>query len=194
MLQLPQGSGSRLLLHTLRGGRVPPGAFTCRPPWGGGWGGQTPVAPRSPHPCSFYSYKSFETGVAPNVALAPPAQQKVVSSPPCATVVSRAPEPLATCIQPRKRKLAVDTPGAPETPAPVAAPEDGKDSEAEVEVDSREECTCESGSLPAPGHRRAARRCGERSANVRFPSRPCVRSHLLPVLPLLPVPYLIQLR
>ncbi|XP_053061512.1 ski oncogene isoform X2 [Acinonyx jubatus] len=90
---------------------------------------------------SFYSYKSFETGVAPNVALAPPAQQKVVSSPPCATVVSRAPEPLATCIQPRKRKLAVDTPGAPETPAPVAAPEDGKDSEAEVEVDSREECT-----------------------------------------------------
>uniref|UniRef100_A0A667HQE6 Ski oncogene n=1 Tax=Lynx canadensis TaxID=61383 RepID=A0A667HQE6_LYNCA len=143
---------------------------------------------------SFYSYKSFETGVAPNVALAPPAQQKVVSSPPCATVVSRAPEPLATCIQPRKRKLAVDTPGAPETPAPVAAPEDGKDSEAEVEVDSREECTCGSGSLPAPGRRRAARRCGERSANVRFPSRPCVRSHLLPVLPLLPVPYLIQLR
>ncbi|XP_045865925.1 ski oncogene isoform X3 [Meles meles] len=92
---------------------------------------------------SFYSYKSFETGVAPNVALAPPAQQKVVSSPPCATVVSRAPEPLATCLQPRKRKLTVDTPGAPETPAPVAvaAPEDDKDSEAEVEVESREECT-----------------------------------------------------
>ncbi|CAK7317892.1 Ski oncogene [Vulpes lagopus] len=90
---------------------------------------------------SFYSYKSFETGVAPNVALAPPAQQKVVSSPPCATVVSRAPEPLATCLQPRKRKLTVDTPGAPETPAPAAAPEDDKDSEAEVEVESREECT-----------------------------------------------------
>ncbi|XP_032719078.1 ski oncogene isoform X3 [Lontra canadensis] len=92
---------------------------------------------------SFYSYKSFETGVAPNVALAPPAQQKVVSSPPCTTVVSRAPEPLATCLQPRKRKLTVDTPGAPETPAPVAvaAPEDDKDSEAEVEVESREECT-----------------------------------------------------
>ncbi|XP_047580295.1 ski oncogene isoform X2 [Lutra lutra] len=92
---------------------------------------------------SFYSYKSFETGVAPNVALAPPAQQKVMSSPPCTTVVSRAPEPLATCLQPRKRKLTVDTPGAPETPAPVAvaAPEDDKDSEAEVEVESREECT-----------------------------------------------------
>lgn len=106
-----------------------------------------------PIPRSFYSYKSFETGVAPNVALAPPAQQKVVSSPPCTAVVSRAPEPLATCLQPRKRKLTVDTPGAPETPAPVAvaAPEDDKDSEAEVEVDSREECACESGSLPAPG-------------------------------------------
>lgn len=114
-------------------------------------GGQTPVAPTAPMPCSFYSYKSFETGVAPNVALAPPAQQKVVSSSPCATVVSRAPEPLATCLQPRKRKLTVDTPGAPETPAPVAAPEDDKDSEAEVEVESREECTCESGSSAAQG-------------------------------------------
>ncbi|NP_001075287.1 ski oncogene [Equus caballus] len=99
---------------------------------------------------SFYSYKSFETGVAPNVALAPPAQQKVVSSPPCATVVSRAPEPLATCVQPRKRKLAVDTPGAPETPVPVAAPEDDKDSEAEVEVESREEFTSSLSSLSSP--------------------------------------------
>lgn len=121
---------------------------------------------RPPIPHSFYSYKSFETGVAPNVALAPPAQQKVVSSPPCTTVVSRAPEPLATCLQPRKRKLTVDTPGAPETPAPVAvaAPEDDKDSEAEVEVESREECTCESGSWPAP-----ARCC-------TAPSRPPVTS------------------
>ncbi|GAB5574457.1 ski oncogene isoform X4 [Prionailurus iriomotensis] len=107
------------------------------------------LASSSSKPC-FYSYKSFETGVAPNVALAPPAQQKVVSSPPCATVVSRAPEPLATCIQPRKRKLAADTPGAPETPAPVAAPEDGKDSEAEVEVDSREEFTSSLSSLSSP--------------------------------------------
>ncbi|KAK2490078.1 hypothetical protein MC885_012089 [Smutsia gigantea] len=99
---------------------------------------------------SFYSYKSFETGVAPNVALAPPAQQKVVSSPSCTTVVSRAPEPLATCAQPRKRKLAVDTPSAPETPAPMAALEDDKDSEAEVEVESREEFTSSLSSLSSP--------------------------------------------
>ncbi|XP_020027032.1 ski oncogene isoform X2 [Castor canadensis] len=99
---------------------------------------------------SFYSYKSFETAVAPNVALAPPAQQKVVNSPPCATVVSRAPEPLTTCIQPRKRKLTVDTPGAPEALAPAAAPEEDKDSEAEVEVESREEFTSSLSSLSSP--------------------------------------------
>ncbi|XP_021564938.1 ski oncogene, partial [Carlito syrichta] len=99
---------------------------------------------------SFYSYKSFETAVAPNVALAPPAPQKVENSPPCATIVSRAPEPLTICIQPRKRKLAVDTPGPPETLAPVAAPEEDKDSEAEVEVESREEFTSSLSSLSSP--------------------------------------------
>ncbi|XP_032616782.1 ski oncogene, partial [Hylobates moloch] len=99
---------------------------------------------------SFYSYKSFETAVAPNVALAPPAQQKVVSSPPCAAAVSRAPEPLATCTQPRKRKLTVDTPGTAETLVPVAAPEEDKDSEAEVEVESREEFTSSLSSLSSP--------------------------------------------
>ncbi|XP_017599468.1 PREDICTED: ski oncogene [Corvus brachyrhynchos] len=51
---------------------------------------------------SFYSYKSFESAVAPNVALAPPAQQKIVSNPPCATVVSRSSESLGSA-QPRKR-------------------------------------------------------------------------------------------
>ncbi|XP_055984411.1 ski oncogene [Sorex fumeus] len=99
---------------------------------------------------SFYSYKSFETGVAPNVALAPPAQQKVASSPACATVASRIPEPLATCIQPRKRKLTADAPGAPDPPMPAGAPEEDKDSEAEVEVESREEFTSSLSSLSSP--------------------------------------------
>ncbi|XP_007529562.1 ski oncogene isoform X2 [Erinaceus europaeus] len=93
---------------------------------------------------SFYSYKSFETGVAPNVALAPPTQQKMVSSPPCTTVVTRVSEPLATCVQPRKRKLTVDV------PEPLVAPEDDKDSEAEVEVESREEFTSSLSSLSSP--------------------------------------------
>nr|XP_048272677.1 ski oncogene isoform X1 [Myodes glareolus] len=99
---------------------------------------------------SFYSYKSFETAVAPNVALAPPTQQKVVNSPPCTTVASRAPEPLTTCIQPRKRKLTMETPGAPDMLASVAAPEEDKDSEAEVEVESREEFTSSLSSLSSP--------------------------------------------
>ncbi|XP_064137189.1 ski oncogene isoform X1 [Loxodonta africana] len=101
---------------------------------------------------SFYSYKSFETAVAPNVALAPPAQQKVVTSPPCATVVSRAAEPLSVSIQPRKRKLAEENPVVPETLVPLAAPEEDKDSEAEVEVESREECkfTSSLSSLSSP--------------------------------------------
>lgn len=99
---------------------------------------------------SFYSYKSFETAVAPNVALAPPTQQKVVNSPPCTTVASRAPEPLTTCIQPRKRKLTMETPGAPDMLTSVAAPEEDKDSEAEVEVESREEFTSSLSSLSSP--------------------------------------------
>ncbi|KAH0514773.1 Ski oncogene [Microtus ochrogaster] len=99
---------------------------------------------------SFYSYKSFETAVAPNVALAPPTQQKVVNSPPCTTVASRAPEPLTTCIQPRKRKLTMETPGAPDVLTSVAAPEEDKDSEAEVEVESREELTSSLSSLSSP--------------------------------------------
>uniref|UniRef100_A0A8C9QGV6 Ski oncogene n=1 Tax=Spermophilus dauricus TaxID=99837 RepID=A0A8C9QGV6_SPEDA len=61
-----------------------------------------------------------------------------------------APEPLTSCIQPRKRKLTTDTPGAPETVAPVAAPEEDKDSEAEVEVESREEFTSSLSSLSSP--------------------------------------------
>lgn len=121
---------------------------------------------------SFYSYKSFETGVAPNVALAPPAQQKVVSSPPCATVVTRGPEPLATCIQPRKRKLTVDPPGASETPVPAAAPEDDKESEAEVEVESREEFTSSLSSLSSPSFTSSSSAKDLSSPGVHAPPAP----------------------
>lgn len=121
---------------------------------------------------SFYSYKSFETGVAPNVALAPPAQQKVMSSPPCATVVTRGPEPLATCIQPRKRKLTVDPPGASETPVPAAAPEDDKESEAEVEVESREEFTSSLSSLSSPSFTSSSSAKDLSSPGVHAPPAP----------------------
>lgn len=82
--------------------------------------------------------------MAPNVALAPPAQQKIVSNPPCATVVSRSSEPLSTTAQPRKRKPAAENTAIPEAAATavatVTAPEEDKESEAEIEVETREEC------------------------------------------------------
>uniref|UniRef100_A0A8C6XJ19 Ski oncogene n=1 Tax=Naja naja TaxID=35670 RepID=A0A8C6XJ19_NAJNA len=43
---------------------------------------------------SFYSYKSFENSVAPNVALAPPPQPKIVSNPLCPPAALRNAEPL----------------------------------------------------------------------------------------------------
>ncbi|NXM75780.1 SKI protein, partial [Serilophus lunatus] len=95
---------------------------------------------------SFYSYKSFENAVAPNVALAPPAQQKMVSNPPCATVVSRGSDALSSA-QPRKRKH-VEHAAAPE--ATATAPEEDKESEAEIEVETREEFTSSLSSLSSP--------------------------------------------
>lgn len=106
--------------------------------------------------CSFYSYKSFENAVAPNVALAPPAQPKIVSNPPCATAVSRSNELLNSPTQPRKRKHVPEPPAVPEplptttaTPTIPAVPatEEDKESEAEIEVETREECKCELPSL-----------------------------------------------
>ncbi|XP_014427050.2 ski oncogene isoform X1 [Pelodiscus sinensis] len=99
---------------------------------------------------SFYSYKSFETSVAPNVALAPPAQQKIVSNSPCATVVSRNSEPLSSPVQPRKRKLTADNPAVLEAAATVTATEEDKESEAEIEVETREEFTSSLSSLSSP--------------------------------------------
>ncbi|NXO04462.1 SKI protein, partial [Rhinopomastus cyanomelas] len=108
---------------------------------------------------SFYSYKSFENAVAPNVALAPPAQQKIVSNPPCATVVSRSSESLSSsAAQPRKRKAAAENMAVPEAAATavttvtatVTAPEEDKESEAEIEVETREEFTSSLSSLSSP--------------------------------------------
>lgn len=134
------------------------------------------------------------------MALAPPAQQKVVNSPPCSTVVSRAPEPLPTCIQPRKRKLTADAPGAPEILVPVAAAEEDKDSEAEVEVESREECEWLS-FLSALCRLVGAAGQGSRVRlwlQQPFPTCSCslqslVPSHLLLVLAVLTILHVIQL-
>ncbi|XP_042334510.1 ski oncogene isoform X2 [Sceloporus undulatus] len=107
---------------------------------------------------SFYSYKSFENAIAPNVALAPPPQPKIISHPPpCATIASRNNEPLNSLPQPRKRKHVSENPTIPEpTPttvvasAPVPATEEDKESEAEIEVETREEFTSSLSSLSSP--------------------------------------------
>ncbi|XP_044301179.1 ski oncogene isoform X2 [Varanus komodoensis] len=110
---------------------------------------------------SFYSYKSFENAVAPNVALAPPPQPKIVSNPLCATAVPRSSEPLSSPPQPRKRKHVPENPAIPEplptaavTPTAAALPatEEEKESEAEIEVETREECkfTSSLSSLSSP--------------------------------------------
>ncbi|XP_065711027.1 ski oncogene isoform X2 [Patagioenas fasciata] len=102
---------------------------------------------------SFYSYKSFENAVAPNVALAPPAPQKLLSTPPCASAAPRGSEAGASAA-PRRRKPPPENAAGPEPPpappAAAAAPEEDKESEAEIEVETREEFTSSLSSLSSP--------------------------------------------
>ncbi|KAM3824335.1 ski oncogene isoform 2-T2 [Vipera latastei] len=109
---------------------------------------------------SFYSYKSFENSVAPNVALAPPPQPKIVSNPLCPPAVLPNGDPLSSPPQLRKRKHVSEHPAVPEpTPttaavptvaAPAPATEEDKESEAEIEVETREEFTSSLSSLSSP--------------------------------------------
>ncbi|XP_026549214.1 ski oncogene-like, partial [Notechis scutatus] len=108
---------------------------------------------------SFYSYKSFENSVAPNVALAPPPQPKIVSNPLCPPAALRNGETLSSPPQLRKRKHVAEHPAVPEPPpvaavpttaAPAPATEEEKESEAEIEVETREEFTSSLSSLSSP--------------------------------------------
>ncbi|XP_075045663.1 ski oncogene isoform X2 [Mixophyes fleayi] len=101
---------------------------------------------------SFYNYKSFENLVAPNVALTPPAQQKVITSPLCAPAVPRStPASSGSPAQSRKRRPTAELLPAPEAPAPPATVrEEEKESETEIEVESREEFTSSLSSLSSP--------------------------------------------
>ncbi|CAH2320006.1 ski oncogene isoform X1 [Pelobates cultripes] len=101
----------------------------------------------------FYNYKSFENLVAPNVALAPPAQQKVITSPPCAPAVPRSAQISSSPAQSRKRRPTSELTPVPEAPAPPApVREEEKESETEIEVESREDCkfTSSLSSLSSP--------------------------------------------
>ncbi|KAM9299609.1 ski oncogene isoform 2-T2 [Gastrophryne carolinensis] len=100
---------------------------------------------------SFYNYKSFENLIAPNVALAPPTQQKVITSPLCAPPVPRSTQASSSPGQSRKRRPTAELPPAIEAPAPpIPAREEEKESETEIEVESREEFTSSLSSLSSP--------------------------------------------
>ncbi|XP_040181834.1 ski oncogene isoform X1 [Rana temporaria] len=102
---------------------------------------------------SFYNCKSFENLVAPNVALAPPTPQKVITSPLCAPVVPRSNQTSGSPAHSRKRRPTAELPPAPEAPTPsVTTREEEKESETEIEVESREECkfTSSLSSLSSP--------------------------------------------
>ncbi|XP_034027785.1 v-ski avian sarcoma viral oncogene homolog a isoform X2 [Thalassophryne amazonica] len=121
-----------------------------------------------PHPLallrdSFYNYKSMENAVAPNVALTPLPLGKVSPMSPSvpSTCVPGGGEPssegASATARPRKRRATGEVlPPAPEGPCPPssaaskAPPQDDKDSEVEVEVESRDEFTSSLSSLSSP--------------------------------------------
>ncbi|MBN3317955.1 SKI protein, partial [Atractosteus spatula] len=107
---------------------------------------------------SFYNYKSIESSVAPNVALTPLPHQKVGQHSPSTPNVSHAngsdaPSDTGNS-RPRKRRLTDESHQAAELPCPTApastAPQEDKDSEGEIEVESREEFTSSLSSLSSP--------------------------------------------
>ncbi|XP_076133075.1 v-ski avian sarcoma viral oncogene homolog a [Alosa pseudoharengus] len=118
---------------------------------------ETPARPVALLRDSFYSYKSLESSVAPNVALTPLPLQKVGQASPLAT--SGAGEEGS---RPRKRKLSGEmqttpdplAPPPPTTSASAAAskpPQEEKaDSDVDIEVESREEFTSSLSSLSSP--------------------------------------------
>lgn len=100
---------------------------------------------------SFYNYKSLEKAVAPNVALTPLPLGKVGPMSPSVPSTSHPsggePPGEGANSRPRKRRATGELP-APEAPCPpfsaaskpLLPPQEDKDSEVEIEVESRDEC------------------------------------------------------
>ncbi|XP_012705667.1 v-ski avian sarcoma viral oncogene homolog a [Fundulus heteroclitus] len=122
----------------------------------------------SPHPLallrdSFYNYKSLENAVAPNVALTPLPLGKVgpmspsVPNPSHPSGVDLSDEGANPNSRPRKRRATEELQAlAPEAPCPPPAAackpplQDDKDSEVEIEVESRDDFTSSMSSLSSP--------------------------------------------
>ncbi|XP_069025376.1 v-ski avian sarcoma viral oncogene homolog a [Embiotoca jacksoni] len=115
---------------------------------------------------SFYNYKSLENAVAPNVALTPLPLGKVGPMSPSVPSTSHPSggeppgEGAHPNSRPRKRRATGELPPpAPEVPCPPSSaaskpppppPQDDKDSEVEIEVESRDEFTSSLSSLSSP--------------------------------------------
>uniref|UniRef100_UPI003AABF3F9 v-ski avian sarcoma viral oncogene homolog a n=1 Tax=Centroberyx gerrardi TaxID=166262 RepID=UPI003AABF3F9 len=111
---------------------------------------------------SFYNYKSMENAVAPNVALTPLPLGKVGPMSPSVPSTSHPSggeppgEGANASSRPRKRRATGELPPpAAEGPCPPSStaskpPQDDKDSEVEIEVESREEFTSSLSSLSSP--------------------------------------------
>ncbi|XP_029911584.1 v-ski avian sarcoma viral oncogene homolog a [Myripristis murdjan] len=111
---------------------------------------------------SFYNYKSMENAVAPNVALTPLPMSKVGPMSPSVPSTSHPSggeppgEGASASSRPRKRRATGELPPpAPEGSCPPSStvnkpPQDDKDSEVEIEVESREEFTSSLSSLSSP--------------------------------------------
>ncbi|XP_042348509.1 v-ski avian sarcoma viral oncogene homolog a [Plectropomus leopardus] len=117
---------------------------------------------------SFYNYKSLEKAVAPNVALAPLPLGRVGPMSPSVPSTSHPSggeppgEGANATSRPRKRRTTGDIlPPVPEAPCPPSSaaskppptpppPQEDKDSEVEIEVESRDEFTSSLSSLSSP--------------------------------------------
>lgn len=101
---------------------------------------------------SFYAYKSYESSVAPNVALTPLPQQRSGRQSPLATAVTQNIGTPNEVSRSRKRRVTAESSLEQEAAAPLAPtfPSEDKESEAEVEVESREGFTSSLSSLSSP--------------------------------------------
>lgn len=101
---------------------------------------------------SFYAYKSYESSVAPNVALTPLPQQRSGRQSPLATAVTQNIGTPNEVSRSRKRRVTAESSLEQEAAAPIAPtfPSEDKESEAEVEVESREGFTSSLSSLSSP--------------------------------------------